>query len=61
LNPIAPAAPPCLRCRPFAAAAQEHDLEQLTIAEAAARLGVTPEAVKSRLHRARALVREYLA
>jgi DNA-directed RNA polymerase specialized sigma24 family protein len=50
-----------LRCRPFAAAAQEHDLEQLTIAEAAARLGVTPEAVKSRLHRARALMREYLA
>ncbi|MES2938741.1 MAG: sigma-70 family RNA polymerase sigma factor [Pseudomonadota bacterium] len=36
------------------------DMEQLTIGEAAARLGITPEAVKSRLHRARALMREYL-
>jgi RNA polymerase sigma-70 factor (ECF subfamily) len=37
------------------------DMEQLTIAEAASRLGLTREAVKSRLHRARALLREYLA
>jgi RNA polymerase sigma-70 factor (ECF subfamily) len=37
------------------------DMEQLTIGEAAARLAVTPEAVKSRLHRARVLMREYLA
>ena len=37
------------------------DMEQLTIGEAAARLAITPEAVKSRLHRARALMREYLA
>jgi RNA polymerase sigma factor (sigma-70 family) len=36
------------------------DMEQLTITEAALQLGVTREAVKSRLHRARALVREYL-
>lgn len=36
------------------------DMEQLTIGETAQRLGVTAEAVKSRLHRARALVREYL-
>lgn len=36
------------------------DMEQLTISETAARLGLTREAVKSRLHRARALVREYL-
>lgn len=36
------------------------DMEQLTISETAQRLAVTPEAVKSRLHRARALVREYL-
>lgn len=36
------------------------DMEQLTIGEAAERLGITPEAVKSRLHRARALMREYL-
>jgi RNA polymerase sigma factor (sigma-70 family) len=37
------------------------DMEQLTIGEAAGRLGLTREAVKSRLHRARALLREYLA
>ena len=36
------------------------DMEQLTIGEAAQRLQITREAVKSRLHRARALVREYL-
>ncbi len=36
------------------------DLEGLTIAEIAARLGLTREAVKSRLHRARVLAREYL-
>jgi RNA polymerase sigma factor (sigma-70 family) len=36
------------------------DLEDLTIGEIAKRLGVTREAVKSRLRRARALVREYL-
>lgn len=36
------------------------DFEELTIAEIAARLGQPEGAVKSRLHRARALVREYL-
>ncbi|HET6827112.1 MAG TPA: sigma-70 family RNA polymerase sigma factor [Ramlibacter sp.] len=36
------------------------DMEQLTITEAALQLGITREAVKSRLHRARALMREYL-
>jgi len=36
------------------------DFEELTIAEIGARLGEPPGAVKSRLHRARALVREYL-
>lgn len=36
------------------------DMEQLTIGEAAERLGITREATKSRLLRARALVREYL-
>ena len=36
------------------------DLEQLTISEIAARLGIGREAAKSRLHRARLLVREYL-
>jgi RNA polymerase sigma factor (sigma-70 family) len=36
------------------------DFEELTIAEMAARLSLTREATKSRLHRARALVREYL-
>jgi RNA polymerase sigma factor (sigma-70 family) len=36
------------------------DMEQLTIGEAAAQLGITREAAKSRLHRARMLVREYL-
>lgn len=36
------------------------DMEQLTITEAARQLGITREACKSRLHRARALLREYL-
>jgi DNA-directed RNA polymerase specialized sigma24 family protein len=36
------------------------DMEQLTIGEAATRLGLTREATKSRLHRARTLLREYL-
>lgn len=36
------------------------DFEELTIAEIAARLEEPPGAVKSRLHRARELVREYL-
>lgn len=36
------------------------DLEQLTISEIATRLGIGREAAKSRLHRARTLVREYL-
>ncbi|ALN85190.1 RNA polymerase sigma factor, sigma-70 family protein [Lysobacter capsici] len=37
------------------------DLEGLTIAEIGEQLGLTREAVKSRLHRARLLAREYLA
>ena len=36
------------------------DLEELTIDEIAARLAATRETVKARLHRARALLREYL-
>jgi RNA polymerase sigma-70 factor (ECF subfamily) len=36
------------------------DIEELTIDEIAGRLGATRETVKARLHRARALVREYL-
>ena len=36
------------------------DFEEMTIKEIAARLQLTPSAVKSRLHRARELVREYL-
>lgn len=36
------------------------DFEELTIAEIAGRLGEPPGAIKSRLHRARTLVREYL-
>ena len=36
------------------------DFEELTIGEIAARLGLTREAAKSRLHRARGLLREYL-
>ena len=37
------------------------DFEELTIAEIAARLSEPAGAIKSRLHRARALVREYLS
>lgn len=36
------------------------DFEEMTIAEISARLNESPGAVKSRLHRARELVREYL-
>jgi RNA polymerase sigma factor (sigma-70 family) len=36
------------------------DFEELTIGEMAARLGEKPPAIKSRLHRARQLIREYL-
>lgn len=36
------------------------DMEELTINEIAARLEATRETIKARLHRARALVREYL-
>ncbi|CAB3631270.1 RNA polymerase sigma factor [Achromobacter pestifer] len=36
------------------------DFEELTIAEIAQRLGEQPGAIKSRLHRARELVREYM-
>ena len=36
------------------------DLQEMTIGEIAQVLGLTSEATKSRLHRARALVREYL-
>ena len=36
------------------------DMEQLTIGEAAAHLGITREACKSRIHRGRTLLREYL-
>jgi len=36
------------------------DFEELTIGEMAAKLSLTREATKSRLHRARGLVREYL-
>lgn len=36
------------------------DMEQLTITEVAERLQLTREATKSRIHRARALMREYL-
>ena len=36
------------------------DIEELTIDEIAAQLDTTRETVKARLHRARALVREYL-
>lgn len=36
------------------------DMEQLTISETADRLGITREACKSRIHRGRALLREYL-
>ena len=36
------------------------DFEELTIAEIAERLGEQDGAIKSRLHRARELVREYM-
>ena len=36
------------------------DMQEMTINEIAAHLGITREATKSRLHRARALVKEYL-
>lgn len=36
------------------------DMEQLTISEVADHLGITREACKSRIHRGRALMREYL-
>ena len=36
------------------------DVEEMTAPEAAALLGISPEAVKSRLHRARALLRDKL-
>jgi RNA polymerase sigma-70 factor (ECF subfamily) len=36
------------------------DVEELTIDEIAARLRLTRESVKARLHRARLMVREYL-
>jgi len=36
------------------------DMEQLTITEVAQRLGITREAAKSRIHRGRTLLREYL-
>jgi len=36
------------------------DMEQLTIGEAASHLGITREACKSRIHRGRMLLREYL-
>lgn len=36
------------------------DFEALTIAEMAAQLRESPGAIKSRLHRARELIREYL-
>ncbi len=36
------------------------DVQEMTIRDLAAHLGITPEAAKSRLHRARAMVREYL-
>ena len=37
------------------------DVKEMTIAEVAAALGVTTQTVKARLHRARLLMREYLA
>jgi hypothetical protein len=36
------------------------DIEELTAPEAAAQLGISVEAVKSRLHRARGMLREKL-
>ena len=45
---------------PYRAALILRDVEELTAPEAAAVLGITPEALKSRLHRARAEVRARL-
>ena len=45
---------------PYRAALILRDVEELTAPEAAAMLGVSPQALKSRLHRARAEVRERL-
>ena len=45
---------------PYRAALILRDVEELTAPEAAAVLGITPEALKSRLHRARMEVREQL-
>jgi RNA polymerase sigma-70 factor (ECF subfamily) len=36
------------------------DMQEMTIRDIATHLAITPEAAKSRLHRARAMVREYL-
>jgi RNA polymerase sigma factor (sigma-70 family) len=36
------------------------DVDELSAPEAAEQLGISPEAVKSRLHRARTMVREHL-
>lgn len=46
---------------PHRAALILRDVEELTAPEAAVVLGITPEALKTRLHRARAEVRERLA
>ncbi len=46
---------------PYRAALILRDVEELTAPEAADVLAITPEALKSRLHRARAMVRERLA
>lgn len=46
---------------PYRAALILRDVEELTAPEAAAVLGITPEALKSRLHRARTKVRERLS
>jgi len=45
---------------PFREVILLRDMEQLTVGEAAERLGISREATKSRLHRARTLLREYL-
>ncbi len=37
------------------------DVEEMSIEEAASRLGIRPETVKTRLHRARRLLRQSLA
>jgi RNA polymerase sigma-70 factor (ECF subfamily) len=37
------------------------DLQEMTIGEIATALGLTREATKSRLHRARSMVREFLS